>query len=215
MTDTGSLSDTIHGQNPNQIKTPEVQISSNQIAGFNTPPHDLIAAKIAAMQIEWALQTTFRAEQARLARWSDIHIKKMVWTVPPHHVKSGQYHSVPITNRMVELLVAMTKIKAAMGYDQNGEFIFGIEHDKPVSIPHTKNLMERIKPSALAYLKTMKSTFTAWVTSEGKFPMELIQAQLGHHPSRAEKVYSRNSNPQKRRQLMEAWATHLTEASNV
>lgn len=165
---------------------------------------------VAKVQLQWIALSGCRANEARLAKNCEISLDNMTWTIPANYRKVAQDLVVPITESMAELLFAAVKDQPASAKGPQ-DYVFVTR----LGAPLTTMSIDRAARHAGTSLLAFRHAFAAWAKLEGKFPMELIQAQLGHHLSRTEKAYSCNSDPQKRRQMMEGWATHLMEAANV
>ena len=78
-------------------------------------PHPEVAAALAAVRnadawigtrlaFEFLVLTAARSAEVRLARWSEIDLPRMAWTVPGRRMKAGREHRVPLCGRAVELL---------------------------------------------------------------------------------------------------------------
>lgn len=172
--------------------------------GFNGPQ------AVANLQLQWIALSACRANEAQLAKHCEINLDNMTWTIPANRRKVAQDLVVPITDSMAKLLLVAAKNQPALAKGTQ-DYVFVTK----IGAPLATMSIERVARHAGTSLIGIRHAFADWAKLEGKFPSELIQAQLGHHLSRTEKAYSCNSDPQKRRQMMEGWATHLMEAANV
>ena len=60
-----------------------------------------------------------------------------------------------------------------------------------------------------------RSTFRDWAAETTEFPNELVEMALAHTiRNKAEAAYRRGNLLERRRVLMEGWATHCTTQSN-
>jgi integrase len=77
-------------------------------------------------------------------------------------------------------------------------------------------LMRRLKADATVH--GFRSAFRDWAGEETSFPREIAEQALAHAVGDAtERAYRRGDALERRRKLMEAWATYCapTEGSNV
>ena len=73
------------------------------------------------------LLTGMREREVADARWSEIDLKKKLWTVPPERFKSNATHLIPLTDQLVEILEALPRFT-------RGDYLFSFSlGEKPVS----------------------------------------------------------------------------------
>lgn len=61
--------------------------------------------------IEFTLRTLGRTQQIIKATWDEIDYEKRVWIPDIENMKTKQYHYVPITDRMIEILKTLEQFK--------------------------------------------------------------------------------------------------------
>ena len=72
---------------------------------------------MAARALEFTILTVSRSSEALGAKWSEIDLKEKLWTVPRERMKDGRAHTVPLSDRAVELLASLQEVRS-------GEFVF-------------------------------------------------------------------------------------------
>lgn len=144
-----------------------------------------------ALLLQWIILSACRVSEAQNAKLSEIDLVRMTWTIPAERRKDRREHIIPITPPMAELLC-----KAVM---QQSGLPTGYLFRTPGSV-------------RLAAMPSIRAAFKHWALEETKFPPELVRAQIGGQPSPVERAYLRKSDLQRRRHMMQAWATHLMGA---
>jgi integrase len=135
-------------------------------------------------------------------RWPEIDLNKKVWIVPAHRMKAGREHRVPLAQRAVAILCQLEKAKA-------GVYVFqGQVRNKPLSNMAMEMVLRRLKVEN-ATVHGFRSSFRDWAGNVSTFPREIVETALAHViGDKAEQAYRRSDALEKRRKLMEAWATY-------
>jgi integrase len=166
---------------------------------------------IGGRALEFCILTAARSGEIFGARWSEINMASKVWTVPPHRMKSGREHRVPLSGRALEILEGLAKGKT-------GEFVFPSPRgDRPLSHVAMQKVLARLGVTS-ATVHGMRSAFRDWAGHETTFPREIAEQALAHRlGDAAELAYKRGDFLEKRRELMAAWAAHCEpgKADNV
>ena len=155
----------------------------------------------AALALEFCILTAARSGEVLGCRWSEIDLDKKVWTVPAHRMKAGREHRVPLSGRVVAILRELAEADAR-------PFVFpGQARNKPLSNMAMDMMLRRMKRDA-ATVHGFRSSFRDWAGNVSNFPREITETALSHViGDKAEQAYSRSDALEKRRKLMEAWAT--------
>ena len=157
--------------------------------------------------MEFCILTAARTGEVLGARWSELDLDKRVWTIPPHRIKAGREHRVPLSDRAVAILKQLAEIRT-------GEFVFaGQRKDRPLS----DVALRRTKANG-STVHGFRSSFRDWAGNETHYPRDLIETALAHViGDKAEQAYRRSDALEKRRKLMEAWASYCEPkaSSNV
>ena len=158
-------------------------------------------SSIIARALEFVILTAARTGEGRGARWDEIDLKQCIWIVPGERMKSGREHRVPLSPRAVEVLAAMAEVRQS-------EFVFGgMKQGRPLWEKSLLNLVRVMRPGVTVH--GLRSTFRDWAAETTSFPNHVIEMALAHSVSDAvEAAYRRGDLLEKRRKLMEAWATY-------
>ena len=179
----------------------------DEVAGFVADLRGREA--LAALALEVCILTAARSGEILGMRWDEIDLDKKVWTVPAHRMKAGREHRVPLSQRATDILVRL-------GEGRSGDFVFpGQRRDKPLSGKAMELMLRRMKIEN-ATTHGFRSSFRDWAGNETGYPRELIETALAHViGDKAEQAYRRSDALEKRRTLMEAWASHCSGQDNV
>jgi integrase len=157
---------------------------------------------IVARALEFTILTAARVSEAVGARWSEI--SGDVWTIPAYRMKGGKPHRVPLSRRAMDLLEMLQR---------NGDLIFpGPKFGRALNINAPRKLLIGMGHSVTVH--GFRSSFRDWVAERADFPSEVAEMALAHVVgSKVEAAYRRGDMFDKRRRLMDAWATFCTTAS--
>ena len=156
----------------------------------------------AALALEFAILTAARSGEVLGARWDEFDLDRAVWTVPAARMKAGREHRVPLPRRALKIVKALHERRA-------GEYVFpGHKSDKPLSTMALEMVLRRMKVDD-ATVHGFRSAFRDWAAECTNFTNEVCEAALAHViENKAEAAYRRGDLFDKRRKLMEAWATY-------
>lgn len=179
---------------------------------FKAIPHGEVAQAIATVRaadvwpplkgaFEFQVLTAARPGEVRSADWSEIDLEARVWTVPAERAKSGRVHRVPLTARAVELLEDVRRFSHGKG------LIFPSVTGKPIHSGTASKLLRRTGIDAVRH--GFRSSFRDWCGETGQ-PREVTEAALAHVvKNQVEAAYARSDLFERRRELMEAWASYV------
>ncbi|WOH51134.1 site-specific integrase [Bradyrhizobium sp. sBnM-33] len=156
----------------------------------------------AALALEFCILTAARSGEVLGARWPEIDLDKKLWTVPANRMKAGREHRVPLSSRAASILKELVKLKA-------GDFVFpGQVRNKALSNMAMEMMLRRMKIEN-ATVHGFRSSFRDWAGNVSSFPREVTETALAHViGDKAEQAYRRSDALEKRRKLMEAWASY-------
>ena len=159
-------------------------------------------SSISGRALEFLILTASRTGEALGARWSEIELGERMWTVPGERMKAGKPHRVPLSSRALTVLCEMRVIR------QN-EFIFpGGKPGRPLSQTALLMLLRRMRYAHVTS-HGFRSSFRDWAADCTSFPREAAEMALAHAvPDAVEAAYRRGDLLQKRRKLMEEWASY-------
>jgi len=155
---------------------------------------------IAPKALEFTILTAARSGEVLGARWDEIDWTTSVWTVPAARTKGAREHRVPLSDAAIEITNAMAEIRSS-------DFVFpGTKPAKPLSNMALEMVLRRALVDTTVH--GFRSAFRDWAGETTAFPREIAEAALAHLiGDEVERAYRRGDALQKRRALMDAWAT--------
>lgn len=159
-------------------------------------------AAVAGRGLEFLILTAARTGEVLGCRWSEIDLVEGVWTVPAERMKAGLEHRVPLSSSASGILEKMAPLQSSPS-----SLVFPGLRDKALSSMAFEMLLRRMKiENATAH--GFRSSFRDWAAEETHFARELAEAALAHVVGDAtERAYRRGDALERRRELMEAWAS--------
>jgi integrase len=164
----------------------------------------------AARALEFAILTAARTGEVIGACWDEIDLLDKTWTIPAVRMKAGKEHRVPLTPRALAVLEEMAKDRT-VGHDGKAYVFGGAKVGKPLSNMGMLMLLRRMRHGDDLTVHGFRSTFRTWAAERANFPREVIEAALAHTiGNKVEAAYQRGDLFEKRRRLMQQWATYCT-----
>lgn len=163
----------------------------------------------APLALQFLILTATRTSEVLGARWDEI--ERDTWTIPPERMKAKREHRVPLSRQALAILDDLPR-------PANNEFLFpGKIPGKPLSNMSLLTLMRK-----LGYGKTgdkgyfvphgFRSSFRDWSGEVSNYPRDVCEMALAHTiPDKVEAAYRRGSLFEKRRVMMQEWATFATK----
>jgi integrase len=163
---------------------------------------------IAARALEFTILTAARTGETIFAGWNEIDLLDKTWTIPAKRMKAGREHRVPLPARVLAILEEMQAHRRA-----EEDFVFpGGKPGKPLSNMAFLMLLRRMGRGELT-AHGFRATFKTWASERTGFQNEIVEAALAHVVgSKVEQAYRRGDMFEKRRRLMQQWATFCTTA---
>jgi integrase len=160
-------------------------------------------AEIVRLALEFLILTAARTNEVIGAKWKEISIDQCTWTIPAERMKAQREHRVPLAPRCVEIL------ERARQLSTNSEYLFpGRSESKPMSNMVFLMLLRRM--GIIATTHGFRSAFRDWAAEKTNFSREVCEMALAHSiRDKAEAAYRRGDLFEKRRRLMEAWASYV------
>lgn len=160
---------------------------------------------VAPAALEFVILNAARSGEVLGATWNEMDLKARVWTIPAERMKAGRDHRVPLTDRAMEILKAMSRLGTS-------EFVFpGVKAGRPLSGMALEMVLRRMKVDATVH--GFRSAFRDWAGECTAFPREIAEAALAHLVGdEVERAYRRGDALEKRRSLMEAWTVLCTSS---
>ena len=154
------------------------------------------------LAFEFLVLTACRSREVREARWREVDLDTLVWTVPGDRTKTGSEHRVPLSDRATAVL------GQARGFKEN-DLVFPTATGRTMSDSTLSKLLRELAIPAVPH--GFRSTFRDWCGEMTNAPREVAEAALGHKVGNVvEQAYARSDLFEKRRALMESWSHYVT-----
>ncbi len=155
--------------------------------------------------LEFTILTACRSGESRGALWSEIDMKGATWSIPADRMKAGRPHRIPLSDKALALLKNLPVFT-------DTELVFpGLSGKKPLSDMSLIACMRRMDLTAVPH--GFRSTFTDWCAERTACPAEVREMALAHAIGNdTEAAYRRGDLFDKRRNLMQEWATFTATA---
>lgn len=179
-----------------------------------------------AQALKLTILTGVRTKEAIGAKWSEIDFDNALWTIPAERMKAKKEHRIPLSKTALDLLERIPK-------EENSPYLFtGQSGIKPISnmamLMKCRGLDEnKYKADGIGWrdaqgevitVHGFRSTFRDWAAENTSFANIVVEQALAHTIGNAvEAAYRRGDLLEKRRDLMQAWANHVTKqpAENI
>jgi integrase len=153
---------------------------------------------VAALALEFTILTATRTGEALGATWTEVDLDKAVWTIPASRMKAGKEHRVPLSARAIEILEAVKLLDSA--------WLFPAMRGGAMSGMAMSMLLRRMKVDVTVH--GFRSSFRDWSAECTSYAHEVCEMALAHViGNKAEAAYRRGDMFEKRRRLMEDWAS--------
>lgn len=168
---------------------------------------------IAARALEFTVLTAARSGETRGARWSEIDLEGQTWVVPAERMKAGREHRVPLSSAAIALLKAAPRLAGS-------DLVFpgskSDEHGAPLQLSDMSLTAVMRRMGVEATVHGFRSTFRDWAAERTNYPREAAEMALAHTiESKVEEAYRRGDLFEKRRRMMEDWATFLSRTEQA
>ena len=156
------------------------------------------------LALEFTILSACRTSEVLNAKWEEIDLTKLIWSIPSERMKGGKIHQVPLTDRMTVILNDCKKLKT------NNDLLFPSEINGEALSNNTMRLALKKRLKVDATVHGMRSSFKDWASETTNFANEVSEMALAHAISnKTELAYRRRTLIEKRRQLMQKWSDYL------
>ena len=145
--------------------------------------------------------TACRSGEVRGAEWKEMDLAGREWRIPPERMKTDREHRVPLSTRARG---------APRGARARGRLPVGVPFARggPLSEVAISALVRQLKIGAVPH--GFRSSFRDWAAECSDAPREVCELALAHVNTNAiGAAYQRTDLFERRRALMEQWATFL------
>ncbi len=161
---------------------------------------------MAALALEFVILTATRTSEALGATWGEVDLDKAIWTIPAARMKAGKEHRVPLPPRAIEILEAVKPL--------GKDWLFPADKGGKLSGMAMSMLLRRMKLDCTVH--GFRSAFRDWSAECTSYAHEVCEMALAHSiGNQAEAAYRRGDLFDKRRRLMDDWATHCATMEGV
>ena len=123
--------------------------------------------------LEFVILAAARLGEVLGMRWGEIDLAARVWECPAERMKGRKAHRVPLSTRVVAILMEMgPKAKDALVFPGQSE-------GRPLSNMVMKALFKRMKVEDVTS-HGFRSSFRDWAGECTNFPREICEASLAH-----------------------------------
>lgn len=154
--------------------------------------------------------TAVRSNETRFATWREFDLIAGTWSIPGARMKMKEAHIVPLSSPALALVARVAQERRSLDGKINPDgLVFVGLRDGPIS---EMTMMKAIKDMKIADVTVhgFRSTFTDWAAEQTDFPKEVADKALAHKVSNAvEAAYRRTAFFDKRRMLMDLWASYI------
>lgn len=163
---------------------------------------------VATRGLAFMILTAARTGEVIGATWNEVDFSSRVWIIPAERMKADKEHRVPLSDMAMAILEEMKSIV-------HSDYIFpGGKAKRPLSNMAFLQLLKRMERRDLTG-HGFRSTFRDWAAERTQFPSEVAEMALAHTVSnKVEAAYRRGDMFDKRRRLMDDWATYCATISH-
>jgi len=156
---------------------------------------------VGAVALRFLLLTCTRSSETRGAQWDEIDLERRIWTIPVQRMKANREHRVPLSDAVIELLEALPTREGLLFIGSKGKLL----SDMTLTA-----VMRRMKVDAVPH--GLRSSFRTWAADHTNHPREVCEQCLAHTTgTNVELAYQRSDLFEKRRQVMNEWASFVEE----
>ena len=160
-------------------------------------------SSLAKLALELVVLTACRVGEVLGARWSEIDLEGATWIVPASRMKANREHRVALSPRAVQVLTEARSLATGQG------LVFPGSTGRKISRTTLADLLTRLEVAGT--LHGFRSTFRDWC-AEASVDREVAEASLAHTVrNQVEAAYFRSDLFDRRRDVMDAWATYCKE----
>ena len=165
-----------------------------------------LATKLA---FQFLVLTAARSGETRGATWDEIDEDARLWVIPATRMKAGAEHRQPLS----DAAMAVLDQAQALRDDSNLIFPSPMKRGRPLSDMSLTKVLRDTGLADRATIHGMRTSFRTWASERTNADHAVMELCLAHHVGSAvERAYARSDLLEKRRRLMNQWASFLTGA---
>ena len=155
------------------------------------------------LALELAILTAARSGEVRHAVFDEFDLDARLWTIPSDRMKANREHVVPLCDRAINIVERCAELRL-----RECPLVFpGMRGNKAMSDMTLTKLLREMKEPYTAH--GFRSAFRDWVSEETNHQSDVAEAALAHVvKDKTEAAYRRGNLLEKRRLLMDDWASY-------
>ena len=162
--------------------------------------------------LRFVVLTACRSGEARGATWDEIDLDAATWTIPAERTKTERPHRVPLSVEALAVLRKMGPLEAGSGL----VFPSPQRAGRAMSDMTLTKALRNVGLGARATVHGFRTSFRTWASERTNAEHAVMELCLSHTVGSAvEQAYARSDLFDKRRRLMDRWATYLGGGSNA
>jgi len=166
------------------------------------------ATPMVKLAFEFTVLTAARSGEVRGALWSEIDEQEAQWVIPGERMKSGREHRVPLTPRVLMILMHARQCALEINGTMSA-LVFPNQKGKAFSDMVFTQLLRRL--GVLYTVHGFRATFRTWGMETTDYPHEMLEFALAHVSGDATvRAYARGDMVTRRRSLMRDWQYFLS-----
>lgn len=182
-------------------------------------PYQQVPAALAAIEASTAREATklalrflvltaARSGEVRGATWHEVDQDAATWTIPKERMKARREHRVPLSKQALDVLTRAHALRKRSG------LLFTTSKGNALSDMVMTMLLRRLELDAVPH--GFRTSFRAWTLEKTTASWAVAEAALAHTLGDAtEAAYAGSDLFERRRELMDAWATHCLTSNEV
>ena len=165
------------------------------------------AGRSAKLCFRFTVLTAARSGETRSARWDEIDMNARTWTVPGDRMKAGREHRVPLSPAALDVLRAAKVLRDGSGL----VFPSPQRPGRELSDMTLTKVLRTVGLAGSATVHGFRTSFKTWTMEQTATPWAVGEAALAHTLGNStEQAYARSDLFEKRRELMNEWASYVT-----
>lgn len=168
---------------------------------------------VSALALQFLILTACRTNEVIGAMWTEFDLEAAIWTVPAERMKGKREHRVPMCPEALAILNVLPRMV-------NNPYVFvGQRQGRPISnmamLQQMRGMGYGVGGNRAAYVPHgFRSSFRDWAGEVSSFPRDVCEMALAHViENKVEAAYRRGDMFDKRRKMMEEWASWSTQSA--
>jgi integrase len=159
-----------------------------------------------ACAVKLRILTAQRGGEIDSMRWADIDWSAKVWTIPSSVAKNGLSHRVPLSNAVLDLLMAL---KEQTSYS---EWVFPSPFKPGRHIVTVRETTDRLRiGTGIDFVPhDLRRTAATYMTSIG-VPRLVVSKLLNHVETGITRIYDRWGYDKEKREALELWGNRMIQ----